>query len=222
MIEARSDILISRLIDGEAGAEDWKEFQALASAAPELWRELAEAQRQHELLGAVVADVANRADAVELPDLSEDISFSEASPGLHLAQRLSAYLGWGLAAALAIALWAGVKPNANLSPPIQHGGGTSSTGGSAPPPAQFASLDPSVLLQGYLDRGKTEGTVLGELPDKVLVETRPAAEGGGYEVLFIRTILERTRVPELYEFSAQDEAGRPVLAKYTGGGRRPL
>lgn len=216
MNELRSEILISRLIDGEASAADWQEFSTLAGGAPELWRELAEAQRQQELLSAAVAEATSRADAITLPDLSDEGSHRHAHE-IHvpIAQRLSAWVGWGLAAALAIALWSGIRPNANTSdsPGVGH---QANIGGAI---SDMASSD---ILEEYLKRGKDEGNVLGELPDKVLVESRPSANGQGYEVLFIRPILERTSVPELYEFSAQDEAGRPVLAKYTGGARRPL
>jgi len=220
MNESRTDILISRLLDGEARVEDWQEFSSLASMDPELWRELAESQRQQNLLTTAVADLTKRVDDVELPDLSDD---EVDAPYIHvgpLRPRVVAWVGWAAAAALAIVLWSGQRPNANTGGPLTP---NSNTGTHVPVnSAGLGGYSPDELLQAYLDKGKVEGNVLGELPDKVLLETRPAAEGGGYEVLFIRTILERTNVPELYEFGAQDEAGRPVLARFEGRVRRPL
>lgn len=219
----RAEILISRLIDGEAGAAEWHEFQALAADAPALWRELAESQRQNVLLGAAVAEATKAAAAIDLPDLADEptrrVAVEVSRGPWH--QRVSAYVGWGVAAALAITLWTGARPNANLSSP--PGGADNMLAGKSPSPDfNYASLAPNDILQGYLDRGKEEGLVIGELPDKVLLESRPHPSGDGFEVLFIRPILERATVPQLFEFAAQDDAGRPVLGRYTGGERRPL
>ena len=216
----RAEVLISRMIDGEAGTDEWQEFSALAAAAPELWRELADAQRQQSLLSAAVAEATSVAAKVELPDLSAGAlePLDDHVPVISMAwqRKLSAWVGWGVAAALAIALWSGVRPTANTSGP------SSGNDGSASSKTQLASFAPAELLAAYLDVGKEDGQVLGELPDKVLLETRPDPSTGGYEVFFIRTIVERTHVPELYQFGSQDESGRPVLAKYRHRSQKPL
>jgi hypothetical protein len=221
MNATRAEVLISRMIDGEAGTDDWQEFTTLAAGAPELWRELAEAQRQHTLLDAALAETINVAATIDLPDLS-DADKHLAAQHVPLQQRFVAWVGWAVAAALAVALWSGIQPSANTGGPISG----NSEGNTAPLVPQqaglLANLAPAEILQAYLDRGKDEGQVLGELPDKVLLETRANPQGDGYEVLFIRTILERASVPELYEFGSQDESGRPVLAKYQGRKPRPL
>ena len=56
------------------------------------------------------------------------------------------------------------------------------------------------------------------MPRKILMEAQPAADGNGYEVVYIRQILERARVNDIYRFS-QDETGRatPVPVQIRGG-----
>ncbi|MCA9295045.1 MAG: hypothetical protein KC983_00980, partial [Phycisphaerales bacterium] len=68
-------------------------------------------------------------------------------------------------------------------------------------------------LRDYIDLGKESGDVIAELPTKVLVETRPSPTGEGYELLYLRQILERTYVPSLYEFEGQSEAGQATLTR---------
>ena len=64
-------------------------------------------------------------------------------------------------------------------------------------------------FQAYLERGQEAGRVVGEMPAKVLLEAQPSAQGSGYEVLYLRQIMERAVVSDLYEFGV-DERGRPV------------
>ena len=61
-------------------------------------------------------------------------------------------------------------------------------------------------------RGKEEGRVIGELPDRVLVNSTEAPDGKGYEVVFVRQIMEKTRVDDLYKVSS-DEGGNPHPVK---------
>jgi hypothetical protein len=53
------------------------------------------------------------------------------------------------------------------------------------------------------------------LPDKVLIRATPLAlkDGSiGYEIFYVRQILERAQVPDLYTFGAtQDELGRATI-----------
>jgi hypothetical protein len=60
--------------------------------------------------------------------------------------------------------------------------------------------------------GKQSGRVLGEVP--VLCESKPAATGQGFEVVYVRQILERAEVHDLYRFSV-DEAGNPLPVRVT-------
>ena len=60
---SREEILLSRIVDGEAFEDDWIEFEALASADASLWQRLARAQREQDML---VRDVQ---DAVAIAEL---------------------------------------------------------------------------------------------------------------------------------------------------------
>ena len=82
------------------------------------------------------------------------------------------------------------------------------------------SAPPADILQAYLERGRQENLVIAEVPERILIKTRPAA-GQGYELLFVRQILERAVVPDLYRFDAQDETGRPTLVRFEERPRGP-
>jgi hypothetical protein len=61
-----TDILLSRLVDGEASAEDRHQFDEMAAADPMIWRRLAMHQQDHILLAGKVDSATGGADAVEL------------------------------------------------------------------------------------------------------------------------------------------------------------
>ena len=58
--------------------------------------------------------------------------------------------------------------------------------------------------------------VIAEVPERILIETRPTDNGRGFELVYVRQIIERTVVPDLYQFHSQDEMGRPTLVRYDG------
>lgn len=185
------DLVISRIVDGRAGPEDWSALERLARADATVYSELARAQRDHALLsGAVVAEIS-RADEIGIP------AHDAASYKLVSRMRAAgAWGGWAAAAAVAIA-WMGGLP--------AGGFGERGSAGNQASMLPFGSA--SDALDAYLDLGKKDGRVIQQLPGKVLVEDpRPAADGQGYEVIFIRQIVERERVPDLYRFS-RDETG---------------
>jgi hypothetical protein len=72
------------------------------------------------------------------------------------------------------------------------------------------------LFQAYLDRGRKENVVINEVPERILIDTRPVPTGQGYELIYLHQILERAVVPDLYRIGAQDERGQPVLIRYEG------
>ena len=102
--------------------------------------------------------------------------------------RRAAAAGWLVAATLAVALASG-----NALRPRD-------------PATQAASLGPDLTsaaaLKTYLDRGRAEGRVLHEIEPKALVGSRALA-GGGYELVFVRQILERVEVPEIWRLDAR-------------------
>jgi hypothetical protein len=197
------DLLISRVVDGVAQDSDWAEFRALAEHEPSLWRELAETQHEHTELSALVAAAIAVADDVDAPVKEEmDRRFSERM------RLVGTWGGWAAAAAIVL-VWA-------------TGGGALGllTGG---PEVQQGNFGPSIhypqtasdALQSYLDRGREERRVVGEIPSQVLLEARPL-KAGGYELIYLRQIMERRVVKELNTV-AQDETGRPVAVPYKSG-----
>lgn len=208
------DILICRVTDGVASAADWEALQQLGAADATIWHELAESQRQHLLLSAATGaeiDRAIRSRAVR------DELFAVPGSRLRLVfpQRLNAWLGWAAAAVLALALFKPALPREDTGDP-----GRIATAG---PALDLNSYAPAALLNAYLDRGLAEGTVVGEVPNPVLVEKRPAPDGQGYDIVFVRQIVEKARVQDGYRFS-QDELGQPVpvRVRFVANAKNPL
>jgi hypothetical protein len=188
----RLDRLTVRIAEGRDSAGELAEFRRLASVDPGAWEALAELQRDdRELRGLALAATA--------PALDAPLPFPRGNPP---RPRFAAAVGWLVATALGIAL---------------------ASGGALRPPdgrVQVASLAPDLssaaALENYLDRGRAEGRVLHEIEPKALVGSRPLA-GGGYELVFVRQILERVEVPEVWRLDARldgaaDGAAVPVPA----------
>ena len=55
------DILISRVIDGEATPEDWTAMRAMAERDASIWGDLVAAQQDHAELCAIVSRAADAA-----------------------------------------------------------------------------------------------------------------------------------------------------------------
>jgi hypothetical protein len=197
-----AEVLMSRLADGEATARDWESFKTVADRDPTLWREMAEYQRDHAELSQMVQAAIAVADAVDAPAHA------------HMEQRMTdrlrifgAWGGWAAAAAVGL-MWVVGQSALTAQPGMER-----NTAGLINTPGEF--------LKGYLEKGKATGQVVGEMPDKILVETRPVTDGAGYEVTYIRQIIERTIVPDLFTFGVND-AGQPVPIRLEVIDRRPL
>lgn len=191
-----SDLFISRVVDGAAAPEDWATFRGLAERDPTLWRELAEAQRDHAELVAAVASATMCADEVEAP-LVEEIHrrFSER------IRTVATYGGWAAAAAVGL-MW--------FTTPAGPGWrGAPAVPGNAASLNPLSGLSADEAYHAYLDKGREAGTVVAEVPNRVLIEARPMKAGGGYEVLYLRQIVERRMVKELNGIG-HDEFGRPA------------
>jgi hypothetical protein len=191
MSDVDRDILISRVIDDEASATDWARLKALAAGEPEIWRELFEMQRgQAELARAVERqlDIAEFIDAPVQEHLTVQLT--------HRVRRGLAWAGWAAAAAVAVA-WIGMRV-APADP-----GEAAQTG-----MVNVATLTPTQLLDHYLQKGRQTGLVQGEAPAKMLLSAEPAPSGAGYEVIYIRQIIERAYVADLYQLGS-DDAGNP-------------
>jgi hypothetical protein len=221
MNQLREEILISKAVGGDATPQEWDELTEMALHAPDLWLRLAGCLRDERALDRALDDAGSLAEAIELPALGlamgirgeGDSPLRGQSPGQSPALRgAGRWLGWAVAAAIALSWVTGTFQPNRL--------------GVQPDDASRAGVLSSVpvddLLQAYLDRGRQEQRVIGELPDRVLVNTRPAAAGNGYELLYVRQIFEREVVPELYRPGAQDELGRTTLVRCQAPQRPPM
>ncbi|MCK5940961.1 MAG: hypothetical protein KAI24_03235, partial [Planctomycetes bacterium] len=70
-----------------------------------------------------------------------------------------------------------------------------------------AGGSPDELMHAYLRQGAEAGRVLDQLPLRTL-STRRAPDGDGFEIVFVRSLVERARVDQLMTF-APDEHGQP-------------
>lgn len=198
MDPTREDILIGRVTDGEATGADWQELEAAAAADPAVWTRLASAQRRHAALMCAVDDELTVAELVPAPDIGALARAAEAQAHAmaHPSVRWRAYSGWAAAAVVALA-WLGA--NRVLPGASPH---------SATTTAGLAGVSPDDLLQRYVDKGRENGRVLMELP-LVMVESGPAPDGKGTQVVYMRRLLEQTTVSGFYEVG-RDETGQPA------------
>lgn len=195
------DLLISRVVDGTARDADWKALDAIASGDQGVWRELATAQRQQSCLMRAVEESIAPASLVELPDEAPALHF----PSRQQAWWIRRWAGWVAAAVLGVA-WVssgrlGVNPPTLNDPLIDPPIAADLAG-----PGSRLVKNAADALSAYFDKGAEEKRVLGEMPTKLLLRTNPAADGKGYEVYFVRQIVERVEVPDLRMLST-DEFG---------------
>jgi hypothetical protein len=116
-------------------------------------------------------------------------------------RRFMTWGGWAAAAALGLAYLGGFVPRAP-----EFSGNQASLGPTFHTPEQ--------ALAAYYEQGQKLGTVVGEVPQKVLLQSNPVEGGQGYEVVFVRQIVERARVPSLYSMGS-DELGNPAPVPFT-------
>lgn len=187
----RVDVLVSRIADAEARSEDWAAFNELAERHPWAWRELAQAQRDHAAMCVAVGVALQSADTVFLPVRTGGAAAVDARP------RLAMWAGWAVAACMGVALLGGLRP------PAPAGIQPNAAG------VNLANWTPDDYVKGYVSSGEKTGLVLGEVPQRVLIESRPLEKGDGFEVVYVRQFVERARVSDLLKF-ATDETGRAV------------
>jgi hypothetical protein len=197
------DLLITRVIDGRASADDWDRFRKLAANEPGIWVELADTQNQHEIVRDELRHAIACADRVDLPGGVIDETFTRQRMSL-----TSKWGGWAIAAALLIAWSLGL-------PSLQ-------TTGSDPTQPETAGLPGSGLISGiglqeaepeqaferYLSAGQQSGKVIAEMPEQVVVETTPMPDGT-IEVIYLRQIIERRVVEQAYQ-QVRDETGNTI------------
>lgn len=189
------EVLIARVIDGEATADDWQAIRDLAASDQTIWSDLAESQSNHDQLRAAVGELLAVADTIEAP-IREHAAVS-------LTHRLSwvgRWGGWAVAAAVLLAWSAGL-----LGVPQSSTGARAGLGRSIEP----VSLTADQALQAYLDQGRASGRIVRQQPELVVLESRPVENGTGYEIIYLRQIVERAIIHDLYRVS-EDETGRII------------
>lgn len=198
MLDDRASVLLARVVDGEATREQWDELARLADADPRLWRTLAHYQRDAAALTAQVGTILAMADRVEAP--VSQVARERATEQVRGRSRMVATWG-GWAAAAAVVLGAVLAPKLGLLPTTSPAVGPQTAGVPA-------LSTPSELFNAYLDSGKKQGIVVGEVPTRVLLDQKPL-DTGGYEVTYLRQIVEKIQVPQLYQVG-RDELGNEV------------
>ena len=88
----RRDVLIGRIIDGEATGQDWAEFRQLAGDDESVFAEIAELQDLRKRTIDIVEQVGDLADTIELPVHMHP----KASPA-HRLRTAGVWGGWAVA-----------------------------------------------------------------------------------------------------------------------------
>ncbi len=204
------DVLVSRIIDGIASSEDWNIFRAVASHDPSIWSELADIQQMHKSLSDTVEDQISIADQIELPGgLIDD------EPLRTKLDLVSRWGGWAAAAAILL-VWLFGKP-AMLSNQIDSSDKPDIAGlpgsGLIGSKMLLDQAQPDQAFDRYLSSGQSTGQVVGEMPEQIVIETRPMPDGS-IEVLYLRQIIERQVIDHAYR-EVHNEAGQiiPVPVK---------
>lgn len=198
------DLLTTRIADNCASAQDWQAFSTLAEGDAGAWRTLAQAQRDHAALGLAVNLRLHAAERVELPELAAARSFAGGGrrPVTIGWSRLGSAGGWVAAAAVLLA-WIGsgnfFRPP--TLPAAQMGGATQAAGLMTVGSSEDAA-------KAYVELGKRQNVVLGELPQRVVVGSSRDSDGR-LEVIYIRQFVERARADGTVRFGI-DERGNPV------------
>jgi hypothetical protein len=195
----REDVLIGRVVDGEAHDADWADLDRLARADAGIWKRVAHAQRAHARLERAVEDAIAVAELVDAPIYR---------PGRGFWGSVRSSAGWAVAAVLAVAFVGPFKDyipgGAGLSGlPAQHAGI-----GYTP----LHSANPEEAFNRYINAGLANGRVVGEM-DPVLLEARevPGASGATVQEVFVlRRVVERISGENLPVYTVRfDEHGLP-------------
>ncbi|MCC5785232.1 MAG: hypothetical protein JJU33_00870 [Phycisphaerales bacterium] len=200
--------LLSRIVDGEATDAERAEFERLASESPELSEELAAAERAHGFLaGAVAAELdalasIGPAGGVAGGGIGTGVGsggrFAEADEEARSGLRrriglVGAWGGWAVAAALLLGMFLpfgeGAVGGGEEAAAVQSAG------------FGFGSIDDAMRV--YMQRGVESGRVVEPEPRLVLIEARPEADGM-VEVRYMRQIIERALVDDVYELAPDD------------------
>jgi len=215
------DLLISRVVDDAASAEDWQQLRGLAEYDPSVWRELFEAQHAQAELSQAVQQAIAIADGIDAPvdnlgGMSLRFRFRQAAT----------WAGWAVAATVAV-VW--VAPQLNGTTQTVPGANFAGPGSlvtlDGPSPNQLNNNpyetipDRTSVGRGTLADDRTFGDNfreastrsasgaehLAEVPERVLLEVRPLPNGQ-VEVIYVRQLIEKSVMDEgdLYQVKPDD------------------
>lgn len=179
------DILLSRAVSGDR--EALASVRARAASEPALLEELAMWQADELRLARAARELESVADRAELPPVERDRGG---------AWRLSA--GWAVAAVIALAwISQGVLPR-SAGPARESVAGFSG----------FATSDDA--FDAYVDKARADGVIYGNVAPPAIIGSRELGGDEGFEIIVVRQVVERRRVPEMFRLVPVDESG--VLA----------
>ncbi len=192
------DVLVARVVDGAATNTDWTTFRTLAAHDPSIWSELADTQQIHELMSQRVQSEIAAADRIELPGgLIDD------RPMRARLDLVSRWGGWAAAAAI-LMVWFFGQPTSTMALD-EHDSAAAGLLGSR---ILLDQAKPDQAFDQYLSSGQSLGRVVGEMPERIVIETRPMPNGT-IEVLYLRQIIERQVIDHAYR-EVRDEAGNVI------------
>jgi hypothetical protein len=226
------DVVMTRLLDGRASSAQWRELRSWtekdAAGREDVWDDLIAQSEQSDALAMMVGDAAARAERMgaAVPEVAGVIvrgsSERDGRDGAAHGRGGSDRLGWLVAAVLAVgfvafAIRSGpIERGATMSPELagtgRVAGGTAQAGlGSGLSTAFSTGLtSPDDAMSEYLRLGQQRGQVLGELPQRVVLQARELGDGKGQEVLYLRQIVERAVVKDMYKLGRND-VGEAVM-----------
>ena len=199
------DVVFSRLLDGRGKAADWQSLRDLTSRDGAAWDRLIGNAGDQDVLGDVVSMAGARAEACDVNDAAPAPLPFQSAQGRRADRAVrAARLGWLVAACMALGL-ASVSLKTRLDVPPAPSTPVHEAG-----LVNLNSLTSNDLMTKFKDRAIREGSLVGEMPERLVIETRPSGDGKGYEVLYIRQLIERAVVDDLYKLGT-DETGRKVI-----------
>lgn len=186
MNDDRLDLLVSRAIDRVASDAEWQELEMAAGVGPEPWERLAQTLRAEGRVASGLLGAVAVADAVALPAPRVASRFVRLRHGI-------------AAAAIVMALVAGWSARGLVA------------SDPAPRGENATLLDYDDAFARCVAAGVRSGTLVDELPVEVVHQAKTSS-GNAFEVYFVRRLVERRVLPELYRID-QDERGRPVVGR---------
>lgn len=190
---AELDILLSRAVSGDRDA--FATVCARAATEPALLEELAAWQADELRLARAARELESFADRAELPP-------ADSARG----RSWRAGLGWAAAAVIAIAwISQSVLPR-DGAPARENVAGFDPFSG-------FATSDDA--FDAYVDKARADGVIYGAVAAPAIIGSRELDGGEGFEILVVRQIVERRRVPEMFRLVPVDESGAlaPVVIR---------